>query len=281
MLFQGWSSAKGWYGGRPWLGHPYHPDNNIQKFNGNLKSDVGPDLGDPRVRKHQAAYLRKVVDTVNDLDNVLFEVTNEGGTKDWDWWVVRTVQEYEKTKPKQHPVGLTGHGSETNEEMLASPAAWFSPGSRRLAGPADRSPARSGHEGQPVGHRPRIRSGRRSEMGLEGFYAGHNVLFMDPYDDPQWTPILDRPEASACADAEAPGGPWASPGAAPSGWTWPPRRRSPSWRPPAICLANPGREYLVYLPDGGEVQLDLTKAPGKFAVEWMHAISGKTTPAAR
>ena len=26
MLFQGWSSAKGWLGGRPWRGHPYHPD---------------------------------------------------------------------------------------------------------------------------------------------------------------------------------------------------------------------------------------------------------------
>ena len=34
---------------------------------------------DPKVRKHQAAYIRRVVDTLNDLDNVLYEVTNEGG----------------------------------------------------------------------------------------------------------------------------------------------------------------------------------------------------------
>ena len=65
MLFQGWSSAKQWLGGRPWPGHPYHPDNNLQAFNGNLHSDDGPDLGDPRVRQRQAAYLRKVVDTIN------------------------------------------------------------------------------------------------------------------------------------------------------------------------------------------------------------------------
>ena len=109
--------------------HPYYPDNNLQAFSGNLKSDGGPDLSDPQVRQRQAAYLRKVVDTLNDLDNVLYEVTNEGGTKNWDWWVVRTVQEYERTKGKQHPVGLTGHGSENNEEMLASPATWISPGS--------------------------------------------------------------------------------------------------------------------------------------------------------
>ena len=129
MLFQGWSSAKGWLGGTPWRGHPYHPENNVQGFSGNTKGDTGPALDDPRVRERQAAYIRKVVDTLNDLDNVLYEVTNEGGYKDWDHFVVNTVHAYEKTKPKQHPVGLTGHGSENNDEMLASPADWFSPGS--------------------------------------------------------------------------------------------------------------------------------------------------------
>ncbi len=59
MLFQGWSSAKGWLGGKPWPGHPYHPSNNVQRFNGNRKSDSGPDLSDPGVREHQAAYLRQ------------------------------------------------------------------------------------------------------------------------------------------------------------------------------------------------------------------------------
>ena len=129
MLFQGWSSAKSWLGGTPWRGHPYHPENNIQGWSGNTKGDSGPALDDPRVRERQAAYIRKVIDTLNDLDNVLYEVTNEGGYKDWDRFVVETVHAYEKAKPKQHPVGLTGHGSENNDEMLASPADWFSPGS--------------------------------------------------------------------------------------------------------------------------------------------------------
>jgi len=35
MLFQGFSSNKAWLGGKPWNGHPYHPENNIQRFNGN------------------------------------------------------------------------------------------------------------------------------------------------------------------------------------------------------------------------------------------------------
>ena len=44
-----------------------------------------------------------------------------------------------------------------------------------------------------------------------------------------------------------------------------------------FCLANPGQEYLVYLPDGGEATVDLTVAPGTFAVEWMHPVDGTLT----
>jgi hypothetical protein len=40
------------------------------------------------------------------------------------------------------------------------------------------------------------------------------------------------------------------------------------------CLANPGQEYLVYLPEGDEVTLDLSGAPGTFAAEWMHPVKG-------
>ena len=47
MLFQGWSSAKGWLGGTPWRGHPYHPDNNVQGFNGNTDGRQRPGPGRP------------------------------------------------------------------------------------------------------------------------------------------------------------------------------------------------------------------------------------------
>jgi hypothetical protein len=40
------------------------------------------------------------------------------------------------------------------------------------------------------------------------------------------------------------------------------------------CLASPGREYLVYLPDGGEVKVDLSRTKGKFLVQWAHPITG-------
>src|SRR5712691_10477293 len=42
-------------------------------------------------------------------------------------------------------------------------------------------------------------------------------------------------------------------------------------------LANPGQEYLVYLPKGGEVTVDLSAAPEPFEVEWMHPVEGTIT----
>ena len=40
----------------------------------------------------------------------------------------------------------------------------------------------------------------------------------------------------------------------------------------AYCLANPGREYLILLPHGGEV--DLSAAKGEMSVEWIHPVDG-------
>ena len=43
---------------------------------------------------------------------------------------------------------------------------------------------------------------------------------------------------------------------------------------PNLCLANPGQEYVVYAPAGGEVTLDLSHARGDFAVAWMNPRTG-------
>ncbi len=46
-----------------------------------------------------------------------------------------------------------------------------------------------------------------------------------------------------------------------------------------FCLADPGREYLVYLPQGGEVTVDLGPASGQMNVEWLYAAEGTLTHA--
>jgi hypothetical protein len=46
-----------------------------------------------------------------------------------------------------------------------------------------------------------------------------------------------------------------------------------------FCLADPGRQYLVFLPKGGEAVVDLTGSAGELAVEWRDAAQGAVSQA--
>jgi hypothetical protein len=72
--------------------------------------------------------VRRVIDTLNDLDNVLFEIGNEmhPGSVQWQYRMIEFIHTCEKEKPRQHPVGITGAPIE-NAALLASPADWIAP----------------------------------------------------------------------------------------------------------------------------------------------------------
>ena len=40
------------------------------------------------------------------------------------------------------------------------------------------------------------------------------------------------------------------------------------------CFANRNDTYLIYLPEGGEISLDLTGAKGEFSVRWFNPRTG-------
>lgn len=44
--------------------------------------------------------------------------------------------------------------------------------------------------------------------------------------------------------------------------------------PGKFCFAKPDQLYLVYLPEGGESELDLSEAEGRFSVEWFNPREG-------
>ncbi len=144
MLFDGWSVESKFNGHNPWMGHPYKLENNVNTINGDVNGNgQGEDthilVGTP-VTALQEAYVRKVIDTVNDLDNVLYEISNESpgdnpatpemdGSKNWQYHMVDVIREYEATKPKQHPVGMTWEWPNGNNDTLVqSPADWVSLG---------------------------------------------------------------------------------------------------------------------------------------------------------
>ncbi len=275
MLFEGWSlthgnlrrgSDRGW----AWRSHPFHPANNINGIDAGVADNplVGRPhrLGQPQVNQIQEAYIRKVVETVGDLDNVLYEVINEGGQREWDWWVVRTVRKWQERKGESRPIGITGHGAERLADMLASPADWVSPGSRD-----------GFREDPPAWHEAKVSLLDTDHIwGIGGslrwvwhaFTRGHNPLFMDPYHgrvlgkpfDPRWEPVrraLGYIRSLAVRTELArllPQGELAS---------------------SEHCLADPGRTYIVYLGDADQVTLDLAAARGDLLGEWIDGATGK------
>jgi hypothetical protein len=142
MLFQGWSIDRT-YGKKknPWKGHPFNKDNNVNDINGDYYNNNGEgeeyhSLLSLKIWELQKAYVRKVIDTVNDLDNVLYEISNEDPGKNLFWadrhkeWqnaLVHYIKFYEATKKKQHPVGLTTDSALGNDWIFESNADWISP----------------------------------------------------------------------------------------------------------------------------------------------------------
>jgi len=138
MLFDGWSVESKFGGHEPWNGHPYKLSNNVNDISGDVNNDgQGGEthtLANPQVTALQEGYVRKVIDTVNDLDNVLYEISNEStGSVDvtaWEYHMINYIKGYEATKPQQHPVGMTKEypGGDNGDYLFASPADWISPG---------------------------------------------------------------------------------------------------------------------------------------------------------
>lgn len=276
MLFEGWGLMHGNHRppstGWAWRSHPFHPDNNLNGINADHDGDgiTGEvhRLGDDAVNGIQAAYVRKVVDTVNDLDNVLYEVINEGGQKEWDWWVVQTIHEYERTKPKQHPVGLTGHGAERRDSMLASLADWISPG--RNDGYGDDPPAWSARKVSLLDTDHVWGIGGNPAWVWKSFLRGHNPIFMDPYDQK----VLGKGRTNQWESVRRAMGQTRRLAAHVNLAAMTPHDELASTK---YCLANPGVAYLVYLPQGGAVTVDLTAASGTLAAEWVNPLLGDIT----
>jgi len=307
MLFEGWELQFT----DAWTYHPFNRANNVNGIDADANRDgrglefdtlQSSEMG-KRVLALQEAYLRKVVDTVNDLDNVLYEVCNEAGgySTDWQYHVIRFIKRYEYGKPKQHPVGMTSQfPGGTNELLYKSPADWISPnvggaeekyrddplpphGTRRrdrlllaIRSAAPFSTIWPTREsllaGKVIVNDTDHLWGHTGGDGVwvwKSFCRGLNVLFMEE--------LLPSPT-------------WQDSARAAMGQT---RRFSEKMNLAAMvprsdlaeteyCLADPGREYLVFQPGSkGEFKVDLSGTAGSFAVEWLNVSTRNTTEQSR
>lgn len=278
MLFEGHCAQ---FASEGWEFHPFHPNNNINGIDGGRLDYYT--LKNPAVLALQEAYVRKVIDTVNDLDNVLYEISNEAGnySTEWQYHMIRFVKEYEAKKPKQHPVGMTfqygGDRSGTNADLFNSPADWISP--NPSGGYRDDPPPADGRKVVLNDTDHLWGEGGNPQWVWKSFTRGHNPLFMDRIAE-----LTHRRITYAGAEGED------VPGAEEirkaMGRTMRLARRFnlanmlplPELASSRYCLATPGRVYIVYLPQEGEVRVDLKSTKGKLKGEWFHPVENKLVP---
>lgn len=281
MLFEGWDL---YYAS--WSGHPFNHQNNIQAINGDPDGDgKGLEiqmLSVPAVTAIQEAYARKVIDTVNDLDNVLYEISNESrllcakvSSKDWQYHFIRFIKDYESRKPKQHPVGMTSQGyggGDDSEILFNSEADWISPNPDKYDYRKN-PPASDGKKVILIDTDHLWGIGGDRTWVWKSFLRGHNPIWMDPFDRSRngttntWGPVLPADADEVRRNL---------------GYTldYAERMNLAGMTPrndlasSGYCLASPGREYLVYIPEGREVNVDLSATATAFSVEWFDPKTG-------
>jgi hypothetical protein len=276
MLFEGWEIqfTDGW------PHHPFSGANNVNGIDGDLNRDgsgleynrlPGGDAAAKRVLEMQLAYVRKVIDTVNDLDNVLYEIANEahGDSTEWQYFLIREIKEYEAAKPKQHPVGMTfQYKGGTNQNLYASPADWISPN----PGEPNRSyldnPCADCTSKVVVSDTDHLwgHTGGDNIWVWKSFTRGLNVLFMEELlPSPTWQDSARQAMGQVRRYA-----------ARMNLAAMRPDEKSSNTR---YALSDPGREYLVFQSNKGEFTVDLSAAKGTFDAEWFNVNADRAVPA--
>ncbi len=271
-----------------WKAVAWHPSNNINRAladafdqeNGNSFFTT-----DPAALEIQRLLVRRMVDTLNDLDNLIWEVMNEANFPvcvNWQNGMVDYVRSYEAGKPKQHLIGITaGHRkAETNKLLKSGPADWISPSAQdgrydyRHGGPAafrDKIVISDVDHLWAVATDDTWRTIRK--WVWQTFTRGNHPILMDQYNayapkwgaygeiNPKWDPIRaamgqTRTFATEFEDLAK-------------------MRPDESIADSGYCLADPGREYLVYDPSGGIVVVDLTALLGTASYHWFNPRTGR------
>jgi Family of unknown function (DUF6298)/Putative collagen-binding domain of a collagenase len=272
MLFQGWSIINGSYGSGyvAWDLHPFHSRNNSNGINGDADGDgEGKEvhtLQIPAITNLQKAYVRKVIDTLNDLDNIIWEISNESLLEStvWQYEMIDFIRSYETKKPKPHLIWMSAAWGGSNSVLFASQADIVSPTASENSGWAyrDNPPAADGKKIiiNDTDHLDGMRV--TPEVVWKSFTRGMHPVIIDgrlngfdwPY-SPAVGPAMSRTRSYAERMDLALMVP------------------EPDLSSTSYVLANPGSEYLIYQPRSGPFTVELKK--GVYQYEWFDPFAGK------
>jgi hypothetical protein len=292
-------------------GHPFHAANNVNEIGIASINDYQVLPLDARVQALQEAYIRKVVDTVQDLPNVLYEVANEssggssvdqeflgaiglseppdwGDSTEWQYWVIDFVKRYEAQMGyARHPVGMTMQypvrdQSKVNDVLIESPADWISPGFDDVQSPMQNSrwltdpPANDGAKViiSDTDHYSPMKAD--ALWAWKSFLRGHNPILYDlgivtGVDPPD--PSSGDPSFESLEPARYAMGDTFRFAREMDLVAMEPRGDLSST---GYALANPGEEYLVLQPDETTEPFAVRLEAGTYAVRW-HSVGSRKT----
>ncbi|MBI5772109.1 MAG: hypothetical protein HZA89_00010 [Verrucomicrobia bacterium] len=274
MLFECWGVQ---HVTNAWQYHPLAGPNNVNGIEADEDGDgwglevhTLRDTGmGRRTLALQEAYVRHVLGTLNDLDNVLYEIGNEGGkySAAWQNHMVEFIHRSEAAMVKRHLAGITFHFSKSREQrgnnrmLFDSPADWVSPGNEPAAAGVNfsfnRNPspefqgkivvADTDHLGWNVR--------RDHDWFWKQFCRGNHTWYLEwAYASPTEAVAARKGIGQTVA--------------------WSRKVNLAAMQPStdaastAYCLANPGREYLAYQPGRGSFTVDLRNSSATFSVAW-------------
>lgn len=298
-------------------GHPFYALNNINGIGINSIADYQVLPLDPRVQALQESYIRKVVDTVHDLPNVLYEVANEssgGGSVDrefaqalgldeppewgdstqWQYWVIHVVKQYEQQQGYDpHPIGMTmqfpvSDQTKVNDPLFNGPADWISPGYDDEIFQGGGHPMAPGSPPSRWFDNPPTSDGRKVIITDTDHYApgkGDSLWAWKSFLRGHHPILMDfgliegiNPLSPAYEGSE--------PARYAMGDTvrYAERMDLNALEPrdalssTKYILANPGKEYLVLQPDEGSEPFNVSLTSGTYLVEWFNITTRETRP---
>ncbi|MGH7146328.1 MAG: DUF6298 domain-containing protein [Nitrospiraceae bacterium] len=303
MLFNGWSiqpKAGSYADNNPWRAHPFNAGNNVNGISGDVNDsnrlwrilglgmvDGGREthvsIQNP-VNPYQKAYVRKVVDAVNDLDNVLYEISNESpaDSTEWQYDMIRYIRAYEAKKAKQHPIGMTATWPGGKDAVLfRSPADWISP-NNETKDYLNNPPVATGDKVivSDTDHLCGVCG--KPQWPWKSFTRGEHLLFMDVYDGQYPPERRHDPQSPSFVSIRKQLGYIVTFARKMDLKAMTPQ---PELCSTGYCLVNlPAHEpeYLVYRPDMTDpISVDLSAASGPLSVEWFDPRTGTSQLGAR
>jgi collagenase-like protein with putative collagen-binding domain len=274
-------------------GYPFTGGNNINSIDDGGGNGSMTMSGANAITAIQDGMADKTIDTLNDLPNLIWIVSEEASSQTM-WWqqhMIAHVRSHEAAKPYQHPVGIGAMEYGTADSaIINTDADWVSPFARQ-------SPATTCGSGSPS-CKVNINDSDHSYFGMwndsrqanrqyawENFTRGNQVTFMDPY-----TVYYSRENRNLCSSPV--NGMCSAPDA-----RWDNFRNNLGYlvtysrkmnltaardhsqlSSTSYCLGSTpatGTELLVYAPVGGTFTVNLSSAAGRtMHYEWFDPEGG-------